>query len=69
LSAVDPAGLGGLPDFELCRRQAHALLGDAQDDLRYWNRGSGLTTGQSNAVARARRLISAARLALDDAAR
>ena len=61
--------VAGPEQFEFCRRAAHALLGNAQDELRHWNRGSGLTTEQSQNVARARRHLAAAKQALDAAAR
>jgi hypothetical protein len=61
---------GGLPTFEEMRRNAYALLGDVQDELRSdWALGSGPTDAQADAIAEAHRAIAAAKVALDRAAR
>lgn len=58
-----------LPTFEDMRRNAHRLLGDAQDELRSdWRPGTGPTSAQGDALAEARRHIAAAKEALDRAA-
>jgi hypothetical protein len=54
--------------FEDCRRHAYALMGDALDDLRHWNRADGLTAEQCTALANARRAITHAKNALNQAA-
>ena len=52
------------------RRNAYALLGDVQDELRSdWAPGSGPALAQADAVAEARRAIATAKQALDRAAR
>lgn len=59
-----------LPTFEEMRRNAHRLLGDAQDELRSdWRPGAGPTDEQADAVALARQYIAKAKAALDRAAR
>lgn len=59
-----------LPTFEEMRRNAFALLGDAQDELRSdWRPGTGPSREQGEAVQVARRHIAAAKAALDEAAR
>lgn len=59
-----------LPTFEEMRRNAHRLLGDAQDELRSdWQPGTGPTNGQAEAWAEARSFIARAKTALDRAAR
>lgn len=58
-----------LPTFEDMRRNAFALLGDAQDELRSdWRAGTGPTPQQGAAAAEARRYIAKAKAALDRAA-
>lgn len=59
-----------LPTFEEMRRNAHRLLGDAQDELRSdWAPGTGPTDKQADAVIEARKHIAKAKAALDKAAR
>ena len=59
-----------LPTFEEMRRNAHRLLGDAQDELRSdWRPGTGPTDAQADAAAEAREFIAKAKDALDRAAR
>lgn len=59
-----------LPTFEEMRRNAHRLLGDAQDELRSdWLPGTGPTDAQAEAAAEARQHIAKAKEALDKAAR
>jgi hypothetical protein len=59
-----------LPTFQQMRRDALRLLGDAQDVLRSdWPEGHGPTRSQANALGDARAAISAAKDALDRAAR
>lgn len=59
-----------LPTFEEMRRNAHRLLGDAEDELRSdWAPGSEPTHAQALARRDAMRLIARARAALDRAAR
>ena len=60
----------GLPTFEEMRRNAHRLLGDAQDELRSdWRPGAGPTSKQAKAAQEAREHIAKAKAALDRAAR
>ncbi|MFI7468169.1 hypothetical protein [Nonomuraea sp. NPDC049646] len=62
--------MSDLPTFEQMRRNAHRLLGDAQDELRSdWASGTGPTDKQAAAAAEARKHIAAAKAALDRAAR
>lgn len=57
-----------LPTFEDMRRRAHALLGDAADELRSdWRPGAGPSREQSQAAREASELIAKARAALDRA--
>lgn len=59
-----------LPTFETMRRNAHRLLGDAQQELLSdWRPGTGPTSTQAEAVREARRLIAQAKAKLDEAAR
>lgn len=59
-----------LPTFEEMRRNAFALLGDAEDELRSdWRRGTGPTKEQGQAAHEARQHIAAAKAALDRAGR
>lgn len=58
-----------LPTFQEMRRTAHALLGDAEDELRSdWRDGAGPTPEQARAAGEARSLIAQAKAALDRAA-
>ena len=59
-----------LPTFEEMRRNAHRLLGDAQDELRSdWRAGTGPTAQQAEDIHEARSYIAKAKAALDRAAR
>jgi hypothetical protein len=59
-----------LPTFEEIRRNAFALLGDAEDELRSdWRTGTGPTKDQGEAAREARRHIAQAKAALDRAGR
>lgn len=59
-----------LPTFEQMRRNAHRLLGDAQDKLRSdWQPGTGPTDRQAEDLYDARQHIAKAKAALDRAAR
>jgi hypothetical protein len=59
-----------LPTFEEMRRNAHRLLGDAQDELRSdWRKGAGPTAQQAEDLHEARSCIARAKAALDRAAR
>lgn len=59
-----------LPTFEEMRRNAHRLLGDAQDELRSgWEPGTGPTPKQAELLHEARAGIARAKAALDEAAR
>lgn len=59
-----------LPTFEDMRRNAHALLGDAEDELRSdWAPGAGPTQAQARASQEAREHIAKAKAALDRAGR
>jgi hypothetical protein len=59
---------GPLPTFEDMRREALRLLGDAQDTLRSdWRDATGPTDRQADALNDARKAISAAKIALDQA--
>lgn len=58
-----------LPTFQEMRRNAHAMLGDVEDELRSdWREGTGPTKAQAEAARRARDLIVQAKAALDQAA-
>ena len=62
--------LNPLPTFEEMRRNAHRLLGDAQDELRSdWRDGTGPTSQQAEDLYDARQHIAKAKDALDRAAR
>lgn len=57
-----------LPTFEEMRRNAFALLGDVEDELRSdWRAGAGPTSEQAEALRDARRAIAQAKAALDRA--
>jgi hypothetical protein len=59
-----------LPTFEEMRRNAHRLLGDAQDELRSdWQPGTGPTDQQGEDLYDACQHIAKAKAALDRAAR
>ena len=59
-----------LPTFEEMRRNAHRLLGDAQDELRSdWAPGTGPDDLQAEELHEARSYIAKAKAALDRAAR
>jgi hypothetical protein len=59
-----------LPTFEEMRRNAHRLLGDAQDELRSdWAPGTGPSAQQAEDLYDARQHIAKAKAALDRAAR
>ncbi|MET9339246.1 hypothetical protein [Nonomuraea sp. NPDC003804] len=58
-----------LPTFDEMRRNAHRLLGDAQDELRSDWTGPGPSDEQAEAMAEAVRFIAQAKAALDRAAR
>ena len=59
-----------LPSFEEIRRNAHRLLGDAQDELRSdWRPGAGPSAAQAKAAQEARHFIAKAKEKLDEAAR
>lgn len=58
-----------LPTFQEMRRNAFALLGDVEDELRSdWRPGTGPSKAQAEAAAHARELIAKAKAALDLAA-
>lgn len=58
-----------LPTFEEVRRNAYAMLGDVEDELRSdWRDGSGPTDKQAAAVREARRHVAAAKAELNVAA-
>lgn len=58
-----------LPTFQEIRRNAFAMLGDVEDELRSdWPDGAGPTKSQAEAAAPARDLIAQAKAALDLAA-
>ena len=62
--------LNPLPTFEEMRRNAHRLLGDAQDELRSdWQPDTGPTDEQAEELQAARSYIALAKAALDRAAR
>lgn len=59
-----------LPTFEEMPRNAHRLLGDAQDELRSdWLPGTGPNDAQARALGEARAFITKAKDKLDEAAR
>ena len=59
-----------LPTWEEMRRNAFALLGDAEDELRSdWRSGTGPTLEQARAKNEAQEHIAKAKAALDRAAR
>lgn len=58
-----------LPTFEEVRRNAYAMLGDVEDELRSdWRQGCGPTDKQAMAVREARRHVAAAKAELNVAA-
>lgn len=62
--------MSSLPSFEDIRRDMYRLLGDVQDVARSdWREGTGPTRKQAAALARARKHIIAAKVALDAAAK
>lgn len=61
--------MADLPTFEEMRRNAYALLGDAEDELRSdWRPGTGPTSEQGSALYLARQAIAQAKAHLNVAA-